>query len=177
MPFKQFAYNFFLFIVIFFPVPQAAGGGGGKTYVFFGGREGALAKCPNLSKHHLGDSGGSDIAGAVKRSQNGETITVAAHSDGSIAASKFIRAVKAKNPDAKIRYINFEGYRPTHGFSKISGLSGVESTCVTMKGARNYPHLTRRDAGCTHLSVVPSKNLSGNPWVRHYAVMSCSFLN
>jgi hypothetical protein len=168
-----------LFVALtFFAQPARAGG---KVYVFLGGRIGNLQDCAGqLSVHSRGDSGGSDVAAAVARTKAGETITVAAHSDGSIFASSFIQAVKKKDPAAKINYVDFEGFRPNGGGRKgigrsnVAGLPGVQITCVTMPGAPNYPFL-KGGPGCKTIEL-PAPNKCG-AWCRHYAVMKCGLLN
>lgn len=152
----------------------------GKAYVFLGGHAGNLSRCAErISLHRKGDAGASDVAGAVARTKAGEQIVVAGHSDGSIFASKFILAVKKQDPNAKISYVNFDGFRPNGGgrpdigSSNVAGIPGVSITCVTMAGAPNYPFL-RNGPGCrAHILDPPA---GCDSWCRHYAVMSCDLL-
>lgn len=171
---------FGLLLLAALSLPISAASAAGKAYVFLGGKIGNLSACRDqLSVHMWGDSGPSDVEAAVKRTKSGETIVVAGHSDGSIFATKFIKAVKAKDAQAKIKYINFDGFRPNGGgrpdigSSNLTGIQGLEITCVTMLGAPNYPYL-RNGPGCKTVVVPVQENCTS--WCRHYAVMNCSFL-
>lgn len=180
--------RFFLVAMPLFALLPALALADGKVYTFLGGRPGKLETCikqGRLTVHTLGDNGSRSVDEAVKRTQANETIVVAAHSDGSIYASQFIQMVKEKNAQAKIRYVNFEGFRPNGGGNKrgksrvVAGMPGVNITCVTMEGAPNYGPLTMgpgiKQAGCPAL-VVPPPSGKCDSGCRHYDVLSCDLL-